>query len=158
MNKPDYVYETYIRTTPERLWKAITSAEFTRQYFHGMAIESDWTPGGPVVFRYEDGRPGVEGQVLEAEPTRLLRYTWRFVYDEELARERPSRVSFEIEPQGAVCRLRVTHDDFDPHSKVLPLVSQGWAPLICSLKSLLETGQPLDLEDGEETDATSTAA
>ena len=62
MSKPEFIYETWIRTTPERLWEAITSTAFTRKYFHAMAIESEWTPGAPVVFRYEDGRPGVEAQ------------------------------------------------------------------------------------------------
>lgn len=147
MSKPDFVYETWIRTTPERLWEAITSSAFTRRYFHEMAIESDWTPGAPVVFRYDDGRPGVEGEVLEAIPGERLVYTWRFVFDETLARERASRVAFEIEQRGPSCRLRVVHDQFEPDSRVLPMISEGWAPIICSLKSLLETGEPLTIED-----------
>lgn len=147
MSKPEHIYETYIRSTPERIWEAITTAAFTRQYFHNMLIESDWTTGAPVVFKYEDGRTGVEGEVLEAiRPTRLS-YTWRFVFDETLAKERPSRVTFEIEPKGDVCCLRMTHDEFDADSKVLPMISQGWAPILCSLKSLLETGEPLVMEE-----------
>ena len=147
MSKPDFVYETWIRTTPERLWEALTSSAFTCRYFHAMAIESDWAPGSPVVFRYEDGRPGVEGEVLEAIPGRRLVYTWRFVFDEALARERPSRVAFEIERRGSNCRLRVVHDQFAPDSRVLPMIREGWAPIICSLKSLLETGEPLTIGD-----------
>jgi uncharacterized protein YndB with AHSA1/START domain len=150
MSKPEFVYETRIRTTPERLWEAITSGAFTRRYFHAMAIDADWTPGSPVVFRYEDGRPGVEGEVLEAIPGRRLVYTWRFVFDEALAKEQASRVAFEIERRGPSCRLRVVHDRFAPDSRVLPMISEGWAPILCSLKSLLETGEPLTVEDRAE--------
>lgn len=150
MIKPAYMYETWIRTTPERLWEALTSPAFTRQYFHAMTIESDWTPGAPVRFLYDDGRPGVEGEVLVVEPYSELTYTWRFVFDEAYSRERPSRVSFEIDQRGPSCRLRVIHDDFDADSLVLPMISAGWSSIICSLKSLLETGAALEIADEEK--------
>lgn len=143
MKKPEHVYETYIRASAESLWEAITSAEFTRQYWHRMAVDSDWQPGATVRFRYEDGRVGCEGEVLECDPPRRLVYTWRFLFDDALAAERPSRVSFEITQLGDSCRLRLTHGDFDPDSKVFPMISDGWAEVISSLKSLLETGRPL---------------
>ena len=158
MSKPEHVYETFIRAEANDIWEAITSAAFTRRYFHAMAVKSSWTPGAPVRFVYEDGRTGVEGEVLEADaPTRLV-YTWRFVYDEELAKERPSRVAYDIEAMGGVCRLRVTHDDFDPDSKVLPMMSQGWSAILCSLKSLLETGEPLPLAGNGGSDESGAAA
>lgn len=150
MSKPEYIYETYIRTTPEKIWEAVTTAAFTRQYFHNMYVESDWQVGSPVYFKYADGNNGVEGEVLAVDKPHKLVYTWRFVFDEKFARERPSRVTFEIEPQGPVSRLRVTHDEFDEDSNVLPAISQGWAPIICSLKSLLETGEPLPVAGNEE--------
>lgn len=149
-DKPDYLYETYIRTTPERLWEAITSAEFTRRYFHGMEIRSDWKVGAAVTFHYPDGKAGVGGELLEYDPPRRLAYTWRFLFDEALAAEAPSRVTYEIEPRGATCLLRVIHDRFPAGSKVLPMISEGWAPILCSLKSLLETGEPLDVAGNEE--------
>lgn len=145
MKRLEHVYETYIRATPQRIWEAITSAEFTRQYWHRMSVDSAWTPGAPVRFLYEDGRVGCEGEILECQPPRRLSYTWRFLFEEGLAAERPSTVVFEIKPMGEACRLRVTHGDFDPDSKVYPMISDGWAEVICSLKSLLETGRPLDI-------------
>ena len=143
MTNPDYQYEIWIRTTPQRLWQAITTAEFTRQYFHGMAIESDWTPGSPVLFRYPDGRVGVEGSIIESEPHSRLAYTWRFVHEPALAAEEPSRVDWAIEAKEGVCRLRVSHTGFAAGSRVLPMVSEGWSPILCSLKTLLETGNAL---------------
>ena len=154
MNEPNHVYRAWIRATPERIWQAITSPEFTRQYFHNMIIESEWEVGSPVVFRYpDDGRVGVEGKVLEHEPPSRLAYTWRFTFDPEVAAERPSRVTWTIEPRGEVTLLTVVHDDFDPDSRVLPMVTEGWSEVICSLKSLLETGEALPVAGNEESDA-----
>lgn len=153
MNKPSYVYETYIRSTPEEIWKALTSAEFTRRYFHNMAIESDWQPGSRMCFTYADGREGVEGKILEADEPNRLCYSWRFLFDEDIARERHSRVTYEIEAMGKTCRLRVIHDDFDEDSKVYPMIREGWAPILCSLKSLLETGEALEVAGNEEEQA-----
>lgn len=150
MKRPEHVYETYIRSTPERIWKAITTAEFTRQYFHRMAVESDWKTGSPVRFLYDDGRVGCEGVVREYDPPRRLSYTWRFLFDDALAKERPSTVQFEITPVGDACRLRIVHSDFDADSKVYPMISEGWAEVASSLKSLLETGKPLNVAGNEE--------
>lgn len=149
MSRPEHVYDTYIRASAERIWEAITSAEFTRQYWHRMAVDSDWKPGSKVRFRYEDGRVGCEGEILECDPPRRLSYTWRFTFDEELAAERPSTVVFEITPMGDNCRLRVHHRDFDPDSKVFPMISWGWAEVMSSLKSLLETGKALHIAGNE---------
>ena len=152
-NKPVYIYETFIRTTPEKLWEALTSAAFTRLYFHNTEIDSDWKVGSPVVFnRANDGETAVEGEILAVDKPRLLSYTWRALYDEDMAAESHSRVTFEIEAMQSVCRLRIVHDDFDADSKTLAQISnQGWNAIICSLKSLLETGEPLSLAGNEET-------
>ncbi len=146
MSRPEHIYEIYIRASAEAIWEAITTPAFTRQYFHAMDIDSTWETGAPVAFRSAEGQPSVEGRVIEARPPTRLSYTWRFLYDEELARERPSRVTYEIEDKGTVCRLRVSHDEFDPDSKVLAMISRGWAPILCSLKSLLETGEALAMD------------
>lgn len=150
MKRPEHIYETYIRSTAEQIWKAITTAEFTRQYFHRMAIESDWKPGSPVRFRYDDGRVGCEGIIRDYDPPRRLSYTWRFLFDDALARERPSTVTFEITPVGEACRLRIVHNDFDADSKVYLMIRDGWAEVASSLKSLLETGEPLNVAGNEE--------
>ncbi|MGI9265016.1 MAG: SRPBCC family protein [Gammaproteobacteria bacterium] len=149
MSNPEYIYETFIRATPDEVWQALTSAEFTRQYFHGTHIYSDWQAGSPVVFRGDEGNALVEGEVIVAHKPVCLSYTWRTLYDEELAKEAPSRVTFDIEAMEGVCRLRITHDKFKPGSKTYERVSQGWSAIICSLKSLLETSQPLPIAGNE---------
>ena len=143
MSELDYVYETYIKAPPEKVWEGLTSPEFTRRYFWGTGIESTWEQGSPVVYKNDEGRLFVEGEVIEADPPLRLSFTWRALWNEEMAREAPSRVTFEIEQQGAVCRLRVVHDRFPAGSKTHEEVSHGWSAIVCSLKTLLETGEPL---------------
>ena len=149
MAKPIYVYDTFIRASAERIWSALTSAEFTRQYFYATAVQSDWQVGSPVVYLNPDGSRVVEGEVLESEPPRRLVITWRPLYEDRLAAEPPSRVTFEIEALEGVCRFRVTHDHFEEGSQVYENVRQGWSAIICSLKSLLETGEALPVAGNE---------
>ena len=82
MSKPEYMYETFIRATPNKIWEALTTAAFTSQYFHGTHIQSDWLPGSPVVFQGDDGSTVVEGEVLAANKPTHLSYSWRALYDE----------------------------------------------------------------------------
>lgn len=145
MTRPAHVYVTYIKTTPAKLWEALTHPDFTRRYFHRTAVESPWSKGSPVYYRQEDGEIAVDGEVLEVEPERRLVITWHVRYHDAASRERPSRVSFEIEPLGAACKLTLVHDDFPEGSVVYPEIQEGWIPIVCSLKSLLETGEPLPL-------------
>lgn len=141
MDKPEFVYVTYIATTPEKLWEALTGSEFIRQYWFGREVESDWRPGSPVVYRYDEGRKlDFTGEVLSSEPPRLLSFTFAPHTGDGAPRERPSRVTYEIEPMDSMVKLRVTHDDFEPGSKVLAGVSNGWPAILSGLKSLLETG------------------
>jgi len=139
----DYVYETFIKAPPEKVWEGLTSPEFTRRYFWRTGIESTWEQGSPVVYKNDEGRLVVEGEVIEADPPLRLSFTWRALWSEELAREAPSRVTFEIEQQGTVCRLRVVHDRFPAGSRTHEEVSRSWSAIVCSLKTLLETGEPL---------------
>jgi uncharacterized protein YndB with AHSA1/START domain/DNA-binding transcriptional ArsR family regulator len=156
MTTAEFVYTTYINTTAERLWQALTDPAFTRQYW-GVAFETDWTAGAPMVWA-EDGTrtEDPEQVVLEAEPYRRLVYTWHTFtpawakahgFDDELldtlARERRSKVTFEIEPAGPVVKLTVRHDDFEPGGAALRMCSEGWPSLLSSLKTLLETGEAL---------------
>jgi len=156
MTRPEFVYVTYIKTTPEKLWQALTDPAFTRRYW-GVEFESDWTKGAPMTWRER----GVETRdpdqvVLVSDPYRRLSYTWHTFtpewgrehdYSEEavarLAAERRSKVTFDLEPTGPVVKLTVTHDDFEPGSAVLDSINQGWPALLSSLKTLLESGEPL---------------
>ena len=149
-NRPEHVYTLLIAATPQRIWQALTSKEFTRQYFYCTDVEADWEKGSRVSWCMPDGRLAVDGEVLEARPPRHLAITWHVHYDEDMEREAPSRVRFDIESldsetDAPVCRLSVTHDRFAPDSKVLPSIRQGWGQILCSLKTLLETGQPLPI-------------
>ncbi|SFQ36113.1 Uncharacterized conserved protein YndB, AHSA1/START domain [Amycolatopsis arida] len=162
VSRTDFVYTTYIRTTSERLWRALTEPEFTRRYWGGVALESDWRVGSPVKWQ---NAPGEEfrdlGQVvLESEPYRRLSYRWHNYQPEhaelfgwsaeefaERCKERVSTVTFEIEPAGPNVKLTVIHDGFEPGSEMLRAVrgetTGGWPELLASLKTLLETGEPL---------------
>jgi len=149
---PKFIYVTLITTTPEKLWAALTSAEFTKQYWGGTAVESDWQVGSKVVFRWK-GRIVHNDTVLKSEPPRLLSYSFHPLHIEELLSEPPSRVTFEIEEftgksarQGPVVKLTVTHEDFQAESKIFPMISKGWPDILSSLKTLLETGRAIEFE------------
>jgi DNA-binding transcriptional ArsR family regulator/uncharacterized protein YndB with AHSA1/START domain len=152
MSTTEFAYTTYIKTTPERLWQALTDPAFTGRYW-GVTFETDWKPGSTMIWEQK----GVtlddpEQVVLEAEPYRRLAYTFHTftpefaasvgLDDDFLAKasaERRSKVTFDIEPHGELVKLTLVHDDFEPGSAVLPLVSQGWPELLSNLKTLLET-------------------
>ena len=148
MSEPKFVYVTYIATTPEKLWQALTDGAFTERYWFGTRIKSDWTHGAAVIFLRNDSVYD-SGAVLECDPPRRLSYTWSVKSHEEFRGERPSRVTFEIEPMTSAdgtkseVKLTVTHDDFDAGSKVLAAISGGWPVVLASLKSFLETGDAL---------------
>ena len=149
MSGPTFVYVTYIATTPQKLWQALTDKAFTRQYWSGIDVESDWTPGAALTFRSGSGELMNTGEVLESEPYRRLSYTWRVEFDEVFRREKPSRVTFELEPVGTEVKLTLTHDQFEPGSKVHAAVCGGWPAVLSSLKSLLETGRALAMTGPE---------
>jgi len=142
MSNPDYVYVTYIETTAEKLWHALTSSDFTERFWFGYRVTSDWKAGSPYHFT-KDGRRSVQGEVLIAEPPNRLAYSWDVV-KEGAAREQVSRVTFAIEPHGGVVKLTVTHDNLGP--KTLRDISGGWPMVIASLKSFLETVRELPAE------------
>jgi len=143
---PDFVYVTYIKTTPEKLWDALTNPEFSRQYWFGMAVTSDWKTGSPVHY-ISDGKAKVEGKVLVAERPKRLSYTFRET-EGAASGEPPSKVTLEIEPElgTETVRLTVTHVDFITNSKLRPNISGGWPAVLSNLKSLLETGKTLQFE------------
>jgi len=137
------VFEIYIRTTPERLWQAITSNDMRSQYSFGAVISSEFTPGSRFEMRAPDGSGLLgEGENLEVEPPRRLVQTMVPLWSAEIRREGPSRITWEIEPRGEVCRLTVTHDQIREGAN--EEVYGGWPMLLSSLKSLLETGEAID--------------
>ena len=136
------VYQVFIKATPERIWDAITRPEFTAQYFHGARIET--TAETHKAFS-PDGEVWGDEPTVEFDPPRRLVHGWRSLYDEELAAEEMSRVSWEIEPQdGGYCKLTVVHDRLEGAPKTAANVSgAGWMFVLSNLKTLLETGAPL---------------
>lgn len=143
-----FVYVTYIATTPDKLWEALTTGDFTERYWGGRRVESTWVVGAPIVYRYDEGRKvDITGEVLRCEPPRVLSYTFGVGSGE--GEEPASRVTFELKPFGALVRLTLTHDQFPPGSKVLEGVSHGWPGILSNLKTLLELGRPLPFGDWE---------
>ena len=142
MPKPQHIHEVYIRTTPERLWQALTDPELTKGYYYGCAVGSTWEPGAAYAYVGEMG-PAITGEILEADPPRRLVMTFTMAYDPEAAVEAPSRVTWEITPVGDLCRLTVVHSDFGGLSKTWATTLTGWTPILSGLKTLLETGSPI---------------
>jgi DNA-binding transcriptional ArsR family regulator/uncharacterized protein YndB with AHSA1/START domain len=157
MDKPTFVYTTYIRTTPERLWQALTEPAFTERYWN-ITFDSDWQTGSPVTWHQR----GVtiadpEQVVVESDPYRRLAYMWHSFTPElaaaldiaddrreQLAAERRSKVTFDIEPlDEEQVKLTVVHDDLEPGGLLAGMISNGWPRVLANLKTLLETGEPL---------------
>jgi uncharacterized protein YndB with AHSA1/START domain len=139
------VYSVFIRATPEQVWDAITKPEFTTKYFYGSIIDSTFEPGAALNgWSGDRSQHLVDGEVIEADRPRVLRHTWRALYDPDTASEPHSRVSWEIEPQeGGVTKLTVVHDELDAAPKTALSVAGGWPYILSGLKTLLETGEPL---------------
>lgn len=137
-----FTYVTYLRTTPETLWRALTDPDVTRRYWFDVRVESAWQVGSPVRLIGPDGKLWDHGEVLECEPLRRLSYTWITVMP-DLVGEPASRLTIDLEPVGPEVKLALTHDGFEPGSKLYESVRMGWPALLSSLKSLLETGVPL---------------
>ena len=137
--KPNFVYISYIAATPDKVFKALTSAETTGKFWFGNAATSDWKVGSPIEF-HREGKLIVQGKILENEPPRRLSYTFQSMHEPFNGSEKASRVVFDLEQQRDQVKLTVTHDDFAEGSKVFVGISQGWPLVLSNLKSLLETG------------------
>lgn len=139
-----FVYVTYIRTTPEKLWQALTDPEFTRRYWVETWQDCEWKAGASWRIMIPDGRVGDSGEVLEIDPPHRLVLSWRNEFKPELREEGYSRMTYTLERQGESVKLTVLHEMEKPDSKLIGSVSNGWPHILASLKSLLETGEPLD--------------
>jgi uncharacterized protein YndB with AHSA1/START domain len=144
--KPNFVYVTYIAAPAEKVWQALTSSEFTRQFFFGHTVESDWRAGSPWRLVMPDGRIGVQGEVLEADPPRRLKLSWTVVWVEEMAKLPATHVTYDIEAVGAVVKFTMTQaNNFEIEERYLEGGRHGWPIILSGLKSLLETGRALDI-------------
>jgi uncharacterized protein YndB with AHSA1/START domain len=149
-----FVYVTYIRTTPERLWSALTAdTEFMKQYWFGVHCESQWTAGSPWKMLYPDGRIVDAGEIVEADPPKRLVIRWRHQNKPELMAEGESLCTMELEPSGPAVKLSITHTVEREPSKFIEAVSGGWPKIISNLKSLLETGSAVLSAPAESADS-----
>lgn len=150
MNESTFVYVTEIATTPEKLWEALTNGEFTEKYWFGRQVRSDWTEGAPVVFLLGEGAVAAQGVVLKSEPCRLLSYTFEWTGDKS-ARERATKVTFELQQTGKMVKLSLKHEHLLPTDlREAPAgghggigedgLNHGWPIILNGLKRLLETG------------------
>ena len=142
MRKPEFVYVTYIETTPEKLWEALTSSEFSKRYWFDTEVKSDWKVGSPFAL-VMNGTTTDVGEILQVDRPRRLSYTFHHVLSEAACNERPTKVTFNLEPHGKLVKLTLTHEDFEDGSVILDGISKGWPAILSSLKSLLESGAAL---------------
>jgi uncharacterized protein YndB with AHSA1/START domain len=141
--KTSFVYVTYIRTTPEELWAALTTPEFMKKYWFGMNFETDWRTGSAWKLTFPDGRVADAGEVVAIEKPKRLVLKWRNEFRPELREEGYARCIMEIEPAGEAVKLTITHEIDRPDSKLIGAVSVGWPKILSSLKTLLESGTAL---------------
>ncbi len=143
MAESQFVYVTFIRTTPEKLWRALIEPEFTRQFWMGTTQESEWKPGSAWRIAKPNGDSADSGEVIEIEPNRRLLLKWKNHMFPEMTAEGYSRLTYELEEKGELVKLTVTHEMEMKDSKLIKAVSGGWPMILSSLKSLLETGESL---------------
>ena len=136
-----FVYVTFIRTTAEKLWSALTDPEQMKEYWFGMHIKTDWTVGAEWTMVFPDGRVADTGEILAIERPKRIRLKWQNEFKPELKAEGFTVCTLEIEPVGAAVKLTVTHTIERAESKFIQAVSGGWPKILSNLKSLLETGQ-----------------
>jgi uncharacterized protein YndB with AHSA1/START domain len=147
--KPATVYTTYIASTPERVWEALTSAEISKQYFFGNTVEIEQRVGGSYIVRQPDGSLHISGEVVAYDPPRKLAFTFNVNWPDLIEKLGPTLVSYEIEPAGDAVRLTMTEWHDRPLSDdILEGGRQGWPAILSSLKSVLETGKPLQVKMG----------
>jgi uncharacterized protein YndB with AHSA1/START domain len=155
-DKTDFVYSIIIRTTPEKLWEALTSGDFSEQYWFGFRVQFDLKAGGKMSIAPPKGMEFAgdhAGEVLECDPGRKLVYTWKQADSPEIAAKRDSlsRVTYEIFPMGAMVKLRLQHenlllDDVESDPTTFKGINNGWPAVLSSLKSLLETGEAMSMK------------
>jgi len=145
--KPTTVYTIYIASTPEKVWQALTSAEFSQKYFFGNSVAIEQRVGGAFIVRTPDGSPHISGEVFECDPPRKLTHSFNVNWPALIEKLGPTLVSYEIEPAGNAVKLTMTESHDRPiDDDILSGGRQGWPAILSSLKSLLETGAALDMK------------
>ncbi|MGD0838527.1 MAG: SRPBCC family protein [Polyangia bacterium] len=139
-NRSHFVYVTFIRTTPARLWEALTQPQLIRQYWFNTAVESDWKKGSPWKMLSSDGTLTDKGEILEIDPPKRMVIRWLHEWKPEIKAEGPSRCTIDLEPVESAVKLTITHEIDRLESKLITAVSGGWPVILSNLKSLLETG------------------
>ena len=140
MARSTFIYVTYIRTTPEKLWSSLTDMEFMKQYWFGVRCESKWTAGSSWKMVSVEGQTTDDGEIIEADPPRRLVIRWQHQNKPELKAEGESLCTMELEPSGTAVKLSITHTIERDPSKFIAAVSGGWPKIVSNLKSLLESG------------------
>lgn len=141
--RPHFVYVTYIASTPDKVWQALTDPAMTEQYWFGYRVAANGRAGDYMTATDPTGKLIHRDAIIESDPPRRLVYAWRSLLD-EFKDERPSRVTIELTPLKDQVRLTLVHDDFDDGSKMFESISRGWPAVLSSLKSFLETGRGLE--------------
>jgi uncharacterized protein YndB with AHSA1/START domain len=141
MNKSEFVYVTYIRTTPEKLWSAVTHPDFMKQYWFGMHFETDWKAGASWQLVFPDGRVADTGEIVEVDPLKRLVLKWRNEFRPELKAEGYASCTIQLEPMADAVKLTISHVMDRAESKLIEAVSGGWPRILSNLKSILETGE-----------------
>ena len=140
---PAYVHQVYIRATPDQVWRGLTESEFTLRYYYQSSVDSTFKAGAPIAY-HTGANLAIEGTILEADRPNKLVMTFHAVWDEQVAADPPSRMTWEIAEEGpGVTRLTVIHDGFEKKTATYDQVVGGWPWIASGLKSVLETGQPL---------------
>lgn len=141
MAKSTFNYVTFIRTTPERLWSALTTPDFVKQYWFGVQVDTEWKSGSPWRLILPDGRIADTGEIIEADPPKRIVIKWRNEFRPELKAEGYSTCTMSLEPVAGAVKLTILHEIGKDNAKFIEAVSGGWPRIISNLKSLLETGE-----------------
>ena len=142
MSKPKFVYVTYIAASPEKVWEALTKADISEKYWFGYRVTADGKAGERMTAFNPAGQKAHDDPIVESDPPHRLVYGWKPLY-KDLPDEKPSRVTFELEPFKGQTRLTVVHDEFEDDSEMFRMISKGWPAVLSSMKSFLETGKGL---------------
>jgi uncharacterized protein YndB with AHSA1/START domain len=146
---PIISYEIYVGASPSKVWKGLVDGDLTKQYVYGTRFDGELKRGAPYAYVGEGDWKVVDGTILEAKPQERLAMTWSARWDESVKKDRPSRVTYELQATGPdVTRLRVVHDDFDSETATFKGSVDAWPMMLSSLKTLLESGRPLTFPQG----------